>query len=143
MYTHLLGLHISEKKDWYFWYRGWCIKFATGLNIIIAIVPKVYEWSSFSFCQNDSLMGGISLITHILFELCLFWYLAQLQNWCTTLYVSSTIFTKLIFRDRIISLYSSHRRQNIQERIFIIWAAQPGPNGQLSCLHSFKIFWPM
>ena len=34
------------------------------------------------FCQNDSPIGGSfeqkdSLITHILFELCLFWYLAQ------------------------------------------------------------------
>ena len=24
--------------------RGWCIKFATGLNIIISLVQKVYEW---------------------------------------------------------------------------------------------------
>ena len=24
--------------------------------------------------------------------------------------------------------------------MLVIWAAQPGPNGQVSCLHSFKIF---
>ena len=44
-----------------------------------------------SFCQNAPPMGESfwqkdSLITLILFELCLFWYLAQLQIWCTTLY---------------------------------------------------------
>ena len=27
--------------------------------------------------------------------------------------------------------------------MLVIWAAQPGPNGQLSCLHSIKYFWPM
>jgi len=43
----------------------WCIKFATGLNIIIAIVQKVYEWPGWyfaklillsSFWQKDSLI---------------------------------------------------------------------------------------
>ena len=27
--------------------------------------------------------------------------------------------------------------------MLIIWAAQHRPNSRLSCLHSFKIFWPM
>ena len=31
--------------------RGWCPKFATGLNIIICIVQKVYEWSSCPFAK--------------------------------------------------------------------------------------------
>ena len=31
----------------------------------------------------------------------------------------------------------------VHEHILGILAAQPGPNGRLSCLHSFKIFWPM
>ena len=31
-------------------------------------------------------------------------------------------------------------RLKVHERILVILAAQPGPNGQLSCLHSFKIF---
>ena len=44
-----------------------------------------------SFCQNDPPMGesfwqNTSLATHILFELCLLWYLAQSQICCTTLY---------------------------------------------------------
>ena len=33
-----------------------------------------------------------------------------------------------------------HRRRKGQERILVILAAQLGPNGRLSCLHSFKIF---
>ena len=31
----------------------------------------------------------------------------------------------------------------VHERILGILAAQSGPNGQVSCLHSFNIFWPM
>ena len=34
----------------------------------------------------------------------------------------------------------SHGRWKVHEPMLVIWAAQPGPNGQLSCLHSFKIF---
>ena len=72
---------ISHKKV----IRGWCIKFATGLNTKIGIVQiaciRVIKLSS---CQNDPPMGesfwqNNSLITFILFELSLFWYLAQLQ----------------------------------------------------------------
>ena len=33
-----------------------------------------------------------------------------------------------------------HRRRKVHERMLVIWAAL---NGQLSCLHSFKIVWPM
>ena len=36
-----------------------------------------------------------------------------------------------------------HGRRKVQECILVILAAQPGLNGWLSCLHSFKIFWPM
>ena len=39
--------------------------------------------------------------------------------------------------------YKSLHTRLVHERIFGISVAQPGPNGQLSCLHSFKIFWPM
>ena len=44
------------------------------------------------FCQNDSQIGGSfwqkdSLITHILFELYLFWYLAQSTYLWDTLYL--------------------------------------------------------
>ena len=38
---------------------------------------------------------------------------------------------------------TSHGRRKVHERILVILADQPEPNGQLSCLHSFKIFWPM
>ena len=73
-------------------YRGWCIKFVTGLNITIGIVQKVYEWSSCPFAKNDSpiresFWQNNSLVTHILFELCLLWYLVQSQIWCITLYI--------------------------------------------------------
>ena len=37
----------------------------------------------------------------------------------------------------------SHGRRKVHKRILIILADQPGLNGWLSCLHSFKIFWPM
>ena len=56
-------------------HRGWCIKFATGLNTKIGIVQiaciRVIKLSS---CQNDPSMGESfwwknSLITFILFEL--------------------------------------------------------------------------
>ena len=38
---------------------------------------------------------------------------------------------------------SKHERRKVHEPMLGILAAQPGPNGRLSCLHSFKIFWPM
>ena len=34
--------------------RGWCIKFATGLNTIIGIVQKVYEWPDCYFAKDYS-----------------------------------------------------------------------------------------
>ena len=54
------------------WNRGWCPKFATGLNMIIGCSSKIYEWPD--CCQNDSPIRGSfchkdNLITHILFEL--------------------------------------------------------------------------
>ena len=33
-----------------------------------------------------------------------------------------------------------HVRLKVDKCILVILADQPGPNGQLSCLHSFKIF---
>ena len=39
------------------------------------------------------------------------------------------------------AFWQTHGRQKVHERIR--WADQPGPNGQLSCLHSFKIFSPL
>ena len=54
--------------------RGWCTKFATGLNIIIGCSSKSMWVIKLFLCQNDPLMGesfwqNNSLITHILFEL--------------------------------------------------------------------------
>ena len=37
--------------------RGWCIKFATGLNIEISIIQKVYEWLSCHFPKMITLSG--------------------------------------------------------------------------------------
>ena len=70
---------------------GWVPKFATGLNIIIGCRSKSIWVTRLLFCQNDSPIWGSfwqkdSLITHILFELCLLWYLAQSQILGITLY---------------------------------------------------------
>ena len=40
-------------------------------------------------------------------------------------------------------LGSLHERQKVPEHMLLILAAHPGQNGQLSCLHTFKNFWPM
>ena len=69
--------------------RGWCIKFVTGLNIIIGIVQKVYQWPGCYFAKMILQWENHFLITHILFELWL-WYLAQSQIWCITLYIQNT-----------------------------------------------------
>ena len=54
--------------------RGWCPKFATGLNIIIGCSSKSIWVIKLSLSQNNSLMAesfwqNNSLVTHILFEL--------------------------------------------------------------------------
>ena len=38
-------------------HRGWCIKFATGLNIINRHISKSIWVTRLLFCQNDSPMG--------------------------------------------------------------------------------------
>ena len=43
---------------------------------------------------------------------------------------------------KIQSYICDHRRRKVRERNLVIWAAQPGPNCQLSWMHCFKIFWP-
>ena len=40
-------------------------------------------------------------------------------------------------------IISSHGKWKVHERILVILADQPGPNGQLFCLHSFKKNYPM
>ena len=73
--------------------RDWSPKFETGLNIIIDIVQKLQEWPcSLFFCQNDVLIGGSfwqkhRLVTLILFEQYLLWYLAQSQVLVISLYM--------------------------------------------------------
>ena len=84
--------HETFDKTTYKLSRGWFPKFATGLNIIIGCRSKSIWVTRLLFCQNDSPIWGSfwqkdSLITHILFELCLLWYLAQSQIWCITLYI--------------------------------------------------------
>ena len=65
-------------------HRGWCPKFATWLNIISRHSSKSIWVTNLIFCQNDSQIRRSSrqkdsLITHILFELYLLWYLAYCQ----------------------------------------------------------------
>ena len=76
--------------------RDCCAKFATGLNIIASHSSESIWVMKLSFCQNNSPMGETfwqkdSLITQILFELCLFWYLATGQILGITLYLGRKI----------------------------------------------------
>ena len=62
--------------------RDWSPKFATWLNMIIGCSSKSIWVIKLSFCQNnppmvESFWQKNSLITHILFELCLFRNLAK------------------------------------------------------------------
>ena len=66
-----------------------------------------------SFCQNDPPMGESfwqkdSLITHILFELCLFRYLAQSTYFWDTLYVLSNWIGTRIFDDKVKLFWKGH-----------------------------------
>ena len=72
--------------------------------------PKICEWAKYQnrhcsksiwvtklfFCQNYCLIRGSfwqndSLVTHILYELCLFWYLAHSQILGNTLYMKKAV----------------------------------------------------
>ena len=75
--------------------RDWFPKFANGLNVIIDIVQKVYEWSSCPFAKMILQLGGHfdrktpwSLI-YVLYEQCLFWYLAHSQILGISLYIKN------------------------------------------------------
>ena len=75
------------------YFRGWCIKFATGLNTKIGNGSKSLRVIKLSFCQNDPPMGESfwqkdSLITHILFEL---WLITLL--WIVSVFLTQTFVT--------------------------------------------------
>ena len=72
--NHLIRLSFQNFLTW-----GWSPKFATGLNVVISIEQKIYEWPDCSFVKMmySSFWQKESLPTLILFELCLLWYLAQ------------------------------------------------------------------
>ena len=63
--------------------KGCLIIIWTGLNVKIDIIQKVYEWSSL---PKRSPYWTIILAKYQLFELCLFWYLAQSKWLWDTLY---------------------------------------------------------
>ena len=64
------------------------------INVIMGIDQKIHDhWPDCSFAKmihswGRSFWQKDNLVTFILFELCLLWYLAQSQIWCTTLYIS-------------------------------------------------------
>ena len=85
-------VHKFTNKNIYIWYRDYCPKFATGLKCLTRHRSKNIWVTRLFFCQNDSLMGESlwqkdSLVTLILFELGLFWYLAHPQILGNSLYV--------------------------------------------------------
>ena len=68
--------------------RGWVPKFATGLVYQIRHSSKIIWVTMLIFCHNNSLMRGSvlpkdSLITYIIFELCLIWYISPVSNFWT------------------------------------------------------------
>ena len=72
--------------------RDWLPKFETGLKYHNRHSSKSIKVTKLLFCKNDVLIGGSfwqkdSLVTFILFELCLLWYLAQSQILVTSLYL--------------------------------------------------------
>ena len=97
-------------------------------------------WSKFGFrqqysprrLQDDSLssnfISGLNLEWIFDRRLCFF------GPWNTKL------FFRLSSRHFSIGINETHRRRKVHEGILAILAAQPGPNGQLFCLHNFKIF---
>ena len=84
---HQVGLNwilTSKNKK----HRGWVPKFATGLIYQIEHSSKSIWVTRLLFCQNNSLMGGSfwpkdSLITFIIFELCLIWCISPVANFGT------------------------------------------------------------
>ena len=76
--------------NWLIYSRGWCPKFAPGLNIKIGIVQKVYEWAKCPFSKLILQWGDLDN------SFCLFWYLAQEQILGITLYIKGTIHLQII-----------------------------------------------
>ena len=69
-------------------HRGWVPKFATGLKHQTGYNSKSIWVTRLLFSQNDYLMGESfwlkdSLITCIVFELCLIWYINPVANFGT------------------------------------------------------------
>ena len=65
--------------------RDWSPKFATGIKWLNRHRSKSIWVTILSFCQNDSLMGESlwqkdRMVTHILFDLCLFKHFSPVAN---------------------------------------------------------------
>ena len=77
--------------------RDWLSKFVTGLNCLNKHRSKNIWVTILSFCQNDSLMGESlwqkdRMVTHILFDLCLFKNFSPVRNFSNqTLGIISSI----------------------------------------------------
>ena len=82
--------------------------------------------------QNDILWGLIALCVKVK----LYKKIMQIPFWlgAWSMYISCIAYEFMCV---------IHGRRKVHKRMLVIWAAQPGPNGQLSCLHSFKVFWPI
>ena len=70
--------------------RDWLPKFGNWLNIKIGIVQKKIRVTKLFFCQNDSPIRGLFWQKDTLvYEQCLFWYLAHSQILEISLYYHS------------------------------------------------------
>ena len=66
-------------------FRDWSPKFATGLKCLNRYRSKSIWVTILFVCQNDSLMGGslwqkYRMVTHMLFDLCLFKHFSPLAS---------------------------------------------------------------
>ena len=88
----------------------WVPKFATGLIYQIGHSSKSIWVSMLLFCQNNSLMResfwpNDSLITFIIFELCLIWYIRPVANFGTHPLIQRWPITKPLENMNLINFY--------------------------------------
>ena len=82
---------MKKNIDWIFWYYRLITKICDKLKCLNRHRSKSIRVTSLFFCQNDVLIGGPfwqkdSLVTLILFDLCLFKHFSLSQIFVISLY---------------------------------------------------------